>query len=198
MAVIYKFVSVSSFVGIVAEWHPWIFRLNHLLGLDRNLGITFLMNFCQSQIDERLNRLRNEGDDGTDFLSHFIELHLQDPQRFDNFTILQSCANNIIPGSDTVSVTLSGIIHYLYRNTHALETLRREIDAHGIDAKLSFENATSMPYLQAVIKEGVRLHPAAAFCLERIVPKGGAFLAGHFFPEGVSQFAKFDLYHCLD
>ncbi len=42
-----------------------------------------------------------------------------------------------------------------------------------------------MPYLQAAIQEGLRMHPAAAFPLVRVVPKGGAMIAGKFFPEGV-------------
>jgi cytochrome P450 len=47
-----------------------------------------------------------------------------------------------------------------------------------------------MPYLQAVIKEALRLHPAAALPLERVVPEGGATITGSFFPEGVSRTVK--------
>lgn len=43
-----------------------------------------------------------------------------------------------------------------------------------------------MPYLQAVIREGLRIHPSTGLPLERVVPKGGAQIAETFFPEGVS------------
>ena len=43
-----------------------------------------------------------------------------------------------------------------------------------------------MPYLQACIKEGLRMHPATGLPLARVVPAGGATIAGTFFPEGVS------------
>ncbi len=50
---------------------------------------------------------------------------------------------------------------------------------------LSFQEAQKLPYLQAVIKEGLRLHPATGLPMVRVVPKGGATLAGRFFPEKV-------------
>lgn len=44
-----------------------------------------------------------------------------------------------------------------------------------------------MPYLQACIKEGLRMHPATGLPLARVVPNGGTTICGRYFPEGVSQ-----------
>jgi len=41
-----------------------------------------------------------------------------------------------------------------------------------------------MPYLQAVLKEALRCHPATGLPLGRVVPAGGAVIADRFFPEG--------------
>ncbi|EME82106.1 uncharacterized protein MYCFIDRAFT_139090 [Pseudocercospora fijiensis CIRAD86] len=41
-----------------------------------------------------------------------------------------------------------------------------------------------MPYLQACIKEGLRIHPVVAVPLEQVVPKGGLTLSGTYFPAG--------------
>ncbi|GKT45156.1 pisatin demethylase [Colletotrichum spaethianum] len=41
-----------------------------------------------------------------------------------------------------------------------------------------------MPNLQAVIKEALRVHPAVGLLTERVVPEGGASIAGRFFPGG--------------
>ncbi|KAK7393863.1 hypothetical protein QQX98_013353 [Neonectria punicea] len=66
--------------------------------------------------------------------------------------------------------------------------LRQEIDEHqsrATDSKhFSFRETQDMPYLQAVIKEALRLHPAVGLPLERVVPEGGATIAGRFFPSG--------------
>lgn len=41
-----------------------------------------------------------------------------------------------------------------------------------------------MKYLQAVIKEGLRIHPAVGLLLERVVPQGGAEFGDVWLPEG--------------
>ncbi|KAK5723190.1 hypothetical protein LTR17_013910 [Elasticomyces elasticus] len=43
-----------------------------------------------------------------------------------------------------------------------------------------------MPYLQAVIKEALRVHPAVGQPLSRLVPPGGAEIAGRYFPADAS------------
>ncbi|KAK3112406.1 hypothetical protein LTR53_011353 [Teratosphaeriaceae sp. CCFEE 6253] len=51
---------------------------------------------------------------------------------------------------------------------------------------VTFQQAQQMPYLQAVIKEALRVHPAVGQPLSRIVPPGGAEIAGRYFPAGSS------------
>ena len=41
-----------------------------------------------------------------------------------------------------------------------------------------------MRYLQACMKEAMRMHPAVGQLLERVVPDGGAALSGHWLPQG--------------
>lgn len=68
--------------------------------------------------------------------------------------------------------------------------LRAEIDEKYAAGELSdpvtFAEAQKLPYLQAVLQEGLRMHPATGLPMWRAVPKGGAELAGRYFPEGVS------------
>jgi hypothetical protein len=49
-----------------------------------------------------------------------------------------------------------------------------------------FKETQYLPYLHAVIKEAPRLHPASGLPLGRVVPKGGAEIASHYFPEQAS------------
>lgn len=54
-----------------------------------------------------------------------------------------------------------------------------------ISDPVTFKEAQAMPYLQAVIAEALRIHPAVGYILERTTPEGGTELAGRYFPGGV-------------
>jgi cytochrome P450 len=49
-----------------------------------------------------------------------------------------------------------------------------------------FQEAQRLPYLQAVIKEALRIHPATGFPMQRLVPPEGTTIAGRFIPGGSS------------
>jgi len=69
--------------------------------------------------------------------------------------------------------------------------LRTEIDEKtsrgGLSQHPTFSESQAMPYLQACIKEGLRMHPATGLPLARVVPKGGVTIAGQYLGEGVSH-----------
>jgi hypothetical protein len=44
----------------------------------------------------------------------------------------------------------------------------------GISNPITFAEAFCMSYLQACMKEAMRIHPAVGQMLERVVPEGGA------------------------
>ena len=71
-----------------------------------------------------------------------------------------------------------------------MKKLREELDRAAKEGTISdpinFKQAQDLPYLQAVIKEGLRIHPATGFTMPRIVPEGGKEIMGRYFPGGVS------------
>jgi cytochrome P450 len=70
-----------------------------------------------------------------------------------------------------------------------MREVRREIDeafqGHGLTDIVTFQEGQKLVYLQAVIKEALRCHAAVGTILSRVVPAGGAHIAGQFFPGGV-------------
>jgi len=76
----------------------------------------------------------------------------------------------------------------LARNPSWQDRLRKELLARlpAKDKMLPrFRELDSLPVLEAVINEALRLHPAAPASLQRETPAGGKFLDGYFIPEKV-------------
>jgi hypothetical protein len=51
---------------------------------------------------------------------------------------------------------------------------------------MTLAKVNQLPYLQAVVQEGLRIFPPAPDVFPRLIPKGGEVLLGEFLPEGVS------------
>lgn len=51
---------------------------------------------------------------------------------------------------------------------------------------LSWNESQNLPYLQACLKEAMRVRPAVGLNITRLVPPEGAELDGHFFPGGTT------------
>jgi cytochrome P450 len=82
------------------------------------------------------------------------------------------------------------MLYLMAKNPSTMRKLQQEIDdmsAKGlISDPVTYQQSCKMPYLQAVMKEAMRIHPATGLTLARVVPKGGAVLAGRKFKAGVS------------
>jgi hypothetical protein len=54
------------------------------------------------------------------------------------------------------------------------------------EGNLTWNQAQNLPYLQACLKEAMRVRPAVGLNITRLVPPEGAELDGHFFPGGTA------------
>jgi cytochrome P450 len=62
-------------------------------------------------------------------------------------------------------------MYHLLRNPSSLDKLRIELDAAELGFPPGYKevrDSQRLPYLEAVIKEGLRMHPTVGLCLERI------------------------------
>ncbi len=94
----------------------------------------------------------------------------------------------VIAGSDTSATAIRSGILFLISNPIAYRRLQAEIDAASARGKLSSpirdEEARKLPYLQAVIRETLRVIPPASGAFFRTVPEGGDTIAGMYVPAG--------------
>ena len=118
-----------------------------------------------------------------DHLSQFLTL--LDPQQAMIFTFA-----NVFAGTDPVAITLRAIFYHLLKNPQTMEALvleLQEAESEGRFASMpfiSYSESQKLPYLKAVIKEGLRIHPDAGLPLERIVPSEGLHLENTYLPPG--------------
>jgi cytochrome P450 len=92
----------------------------------------------------------------------------------------------IVAGSETLTATLAGTINALLTQDTKRETFVKEIkSSFRGEAEITIQLTKMLPYLTAVLQEGLRLSPPIPDNMHRSVPKGGATIAGHYLPEGV-------------
>ncbi|KAJ4402807.1 hypothetical protein N0V82_010741, partial [Gnomoniopsis sp. IMI 355080] len=125
-----------------------------------------------------------------DFLSKMLVMTDDEKKQNNDVVVVAMAMQNIFAGSDTTSISLTAIYFHIVSRPEVLAKLRAELDAAYAAGELSdpptFAESQKLEYLQAVIKEGLRLHPATGLPLWRQVPSGGATLCGTYFPEGTN------------
>lgn len=190
----------ATLVGIYAQWHGRLYALRNFLAGAKGAGRAYVINFTRERVAEHQSKAKayrpDAGHDpetgskttGEPFLDKFLSKHHQDPDVFTDQHVTVGLAANMVAGSDTTAISLSAVLYYLLLNPGCLQKLRSEIDT--FPAAPSFKTTQQMPYLQAVLKEALRIHPATGLPLERVVPEGGATICGRYFPEGVSKQAR--------
>lgn len=194
MASISRFLEYAARVGVFPEFHKYLFPL--FIRSKNTNGMAHVRSFAKENLEAHYKRSASRSNNTgsaelVDFVSRFQQIQEVDPSKISKDEIALACSTNIAAGSDTTSISLSAILYFLTLYPETLCKLRVEIGDRDTQNSLSnpvtFQEARSMPYLQAVIKEALRLHPATGLILGRVVPKGGATLSGTWFPEGVSS-----------
>ncbi|XP_057792481.1 flavonoid-6-hydroxylase-like [Salvia miltiorrhiza] len=83
--------------------------------------------------------------------------------QYDPDIIIKSTCSNLISGaSDTTSIMLVWALALLLNNKHALIKVQQELDDHvGRERRVNHSDIDKLLYLHAVVKETLRLYPAA-------------------------------------
>jgi cytochrome P450 len=175
----------STFVGVF----PWIHQFLYPL-FPKTGGHSYVFNYTLKQIDNRQRTLkdpRNSGREGPpDIMTKILMAHEEDPKKTTRMDLITMCQSNIGAGSDTTAITLSSIFYHLMKYPRTYHRLQEEIDSAAREGKISdpvtFKEAMELPYLQAVVKEALRIHSATGLPMQRLVPAEGTTIAGRFIP----------------
>ncbi|KAI0414489.1 cytochrome P450 [Xylaria grammica] len=151
-------------------------------GMGRFLGI--VKNAVAKRFDESGHDRDTQGDMLDEWISHGMtrrecELEL---------------AVQVPAGSETSTTAIRGIMLYLLSSPQVYRKLQDEITTGiregRISSPITNEEARRLPYLQAVINEGLRMVPPAITGFPKKVPAGGDTICGKFIPEGTDIFVN--------
>ena len=188
-----------------AKYHPWVGMLvgqfkAATVGLAMQyypLSRWFMQNFIPQKLiddvvkhaqftDDKVRHRLNLKVDRPDFL--FEVLKHNDETGMTTEEIVETSNIMLVAGSETTALTLSGITSYLVKNPDVMAKLVMEVrQTFNRDSDLTSSRISKLPYLNAVIQEGLRLCPPIPDGFRREVPRSGDTICGEWIPERVSS-----------
>ncbi|KAL9228385.1 hypothetical protein vseg_003974 [Gypsophila vaccaria] len=153
----------------VADFYPWLgWFLNKFNGVDSSLEKNF--KEMDKFFDKIIKEHQETVDDHETFVSVLLRLQ-KDPDQTIALTDNQVkglLMDMFIAGTDTSSATLVWIMTELIRNPSIMKKAQDEV-RQVINGKQRVEESDlpNLPYLKLIIKETLRLHPAAPLLVPR-------------------------------
>ncbi|CVL08128.1 related to pisatin demethylase / cytochrome P450 monooxygenase [Fusarium mangiferae] len=163
--------------------------------LDKNpvmrIGPPNLANITRISREHLTARLQGKDEnfdpDVPDFLQHFIESKNTNPDLVDDKTIMGYLLVNLLAGADTTAITIRALFWYCLHSPRVYSKLEKEVLDADLEDVASFSSARALPYLEACVREAMRMHPGVCMILERYVPEPGLTLPdGSFVPPGTA------------
>ncbi|KAL9006266.1 MAG: hypothetical protein Q9188_000988 [Gyalolechia gomerana] len=184
--------SALPFIFAIVEAGRFSLLPNWLFG---TLNVMFEKVFPNQEFQNSLNHVRdfaarvtNEADPKRDdtYQSRLLAAGIAKPE-----TVVQ-CMAVIFAGTDSTAVKLVTIIFHLVQNPYIRERLRKELR----ESEEDHMDPQNIPYLCAVVKEGLRLGMANPARFSRTAPPGGFEISGVYVPGGTDVgLAPYTLHH---
>lgn len=145
------------------------------------------VQFSLEQMQKRAREGKPAHYEYLDFLDHYIAAKEKNPEVVNDNVVMMYLIANITAGSDTTASTICAAVYYVLKHPDVHDRLRKELRGANLDSTkpAQWKEIRGLPYLDAVMRESMRLHPGVGLLIERIVPKEGLALPdGRFVPEG--------------
>ncbi len=116
-------------------------------------------------LDTDIAERRADGGPGHGALDALLSAHHPDGAHPDDSELREQLRTLLVAGHETTATGLVWALFHLHRDGGALARLRAELDAAG---DLEPEELARLPYLDAVCREALRLHPPVPIVLRRL------------------------------
>ncbi|CAI7599805.1 unnamed protein product [Penicillium manginii] len=198
IAALEAMLNYSGKIGQI-PWLDYVFIKNPLRRIIQGGSTGAVARFARARVDERLKEAKLEGTvekdrsapKPRDFLARFLEAKDLHPNIVSDNQVFSYTVSNMNAGSDTTAISLRAVLYYTLKNPLVAAKLQTELETALKEERITVpvswkQSQEELPYLDAVIKEALRLHPAVGLIMERKVPKGGLQLpnGGPYLPAG--------------
>ncbi|EME89142.1 uncharacterized protein MYCFIDRAFT_76504 [Pseudocercospora fijiensis CIRAD86] len=191
-------VGQMPFLDLIWEKNPLRLKLQQLGFIKTEFPVSrfaLAQNATRAAEIEKIKQgaaLDDRSGKGIDFLMRFTQAQHDHPEFMTDKQVLASCNSMIFAGSETTSISLSSVFYHLIKHPRVYQKLMSELDDAAVNGtiteknygKVSWSEAQKLPYLDAVIQESFRMHPAPGLILERVVPPQGMDILGERIPGG--------------
>ncbi|XP_058193826.1 cytochrome P450 736A117-like [Rhododendron vialii] len=152
-------------IGDFVPWLKWVNRVNGVYGRVERITKE-LDEFMEGVVEEHEDRERKGGQDFVDVLLEIQRENVGIPLQRNSIKAL--ILDILAGGTDTTSATIEWVMTELSKHPQAMKKLQAEVRLIAQPNQLVTEdNLDQMPYLKAVIKETLRLHPPIPIILPR-------------------------------
>ncbi|CAJ2503302.1 Uu.00g106960.m01.CDS01 [Anthostomella pinea] len=172
------------------RWVHWLVA-NPLVTWTQLVPMGHLFHTANSALSERQKNPDARFDVAAHWFRGLARAEKENSPHFNLRALQAAASSNVGAGSDTVSCGLQSFVYHMIRHPGEWQRVRDEIDAaHKLgrcgQRVVLYEDASQLPYLQACIKEALRIFCPVPMGLPRLAPKGGITIGDQFFSEGVT------------
>ena len=180
----------------LTHWIRWqaMATLEHLifkppyLGTFMKASVPIWVQMANQKLQNRLATEKSGSAHREDLLQKYIDAGEKHKDTVKPEIVRRMVSSTIAAGFDTTAFTMTAMIYYLLKNPETFTKLQQELETGVARGQLSnppkYLEAANLRYLSAVLKEAMRCYPFLAVLLERVVPAGGAPVAGTWLPGG--------------
>ncbi|KAK8013885.1 hypothetical protein PG990_007181 [Apiospora arundinis] len=135
--------------------------------------------------ERTLRRLANSDQDHADFIYHI--LNSESKRSLSHSEVILNVALFISAGTDTTATALTGWTYFVSTHPEVYQRLVEEVRGSlATEDDIRWEEVRNLRYLEATIHEALRLFPPSPASQQRVVPRGGATIDGHYVPAGTT------------
>ncbi|KAJ5355970.1 Cytochrome P450 [Penicillium concentricum] len=152
-----------------------------------------LVSMCLERVNSRMESKEKQNKatiKEEDLLDVYIKARQEHPNLISHERVIGMTFTTLLAGADTTAFNLAWTVYYLLKHPATLRRLQEELDNAMLANTLSYpptlKDLSKLPYLEAVIKEGLRYALLLQLNMDRVVPKGGMKICGHHIPAGTT------------